>query len=248
LDLAEACHSRSARANTQPSGVPPPNKPATFNWDYPIASGGIFAPSMRGREGIRLACLAAVCALGVGACGGGERQDANEPEGTFQLEVSSATFPASQSIAEAAVLKIAVRNADQKALPNVAVTIQTKSKTPGGAAQAFAEDTGNPNLADPSRPVWILDKGPIGGDTAYTNTWALGRLAPGQTKTFEWHVTAVKAGDYTVDYSVSPGLNGRAKPAGSGGAGTFKVTIDDTPPDARVGSDGKVIRSKPSSG
>ena len=34
------------------------------------------------------------------------------------------------------------------------------------AAQAFAQDTGNTNLADPSRPVWILDEGPDGGETA----------------------------------------------------------------------------------
>jgi hypothetical protein len=197
---------------------------------------------------MRLVSVAAMCALGVGACGGGERQDANEPEGTYKLEVSSAAFPASQSIAETAVLKLAVRNADSKTVPNVAVTIETKARTQSGAAQAFAQDTGDPNLADPSRPVWILDKGPTGGDTAYTNTWALGRLAPGQTRTFEWHVTAVKAGDYTVDYAVSPGLNGRAKPAAGAGTGSFKVQIDDTPPDARVGSDGKVIRSKPSSG
>ena len=39
---------------------------------------------------------------------------------------------------------------------------------------AFAEASEQPGLADPSRPVWVVDDGPTGGTTAYTNTgpWA----------------------------------------------------------------------------
>ena len=189
-----------------------------------------------------------VSALMLGACGGGgERQDADEPEGTFRVEVTEASFPAAQSIAEATKLKIGVRNADTKTVPNVAVTIQTKPKDSSGAPQAFAQDTGDSSLADPSRPVWILDEGPKGGDTAYTNTWALGALKAGESRTFEWKVTAVKAGEYDVDYAVSPGLNGKAKPAGGSGNGSFHVVIDDEPPAARVDDDGNVVREKSSS-
>ena len=60
---------------------------------------------------------------------------------------------------------------------------------------AFSRRSEQAGLADPNRPVWIVDDGPRGGETAYTNTWALGRVAPGQTKTFEWRVTPVEAGD-----------------------------------------------------
>ncbi len=192
-----------------------------------------------------MAAWAVVC-VAVAGCGGGEskRQDAKEPEGTYRVEVAKAEFPASQSIAESSVLRLQVRNADTKAVPNVAVTIQTKAKQ-GGAPQAFAQDTGDPNLADPSRPIWILDEGPKGGETAHTNTWALGRLPAGATKTFEWKLTAVKAGDYTVDYSVSPGLNGKAKPAAGAGTGSFRVSIDDTPPAARVADDGETVVREP---
>ena len=113
----------------------------------------------------------------------------------------------------------------------------------GGAAQAFSSDIANADVADSSRPIWIVDQGPKGGDTSYTNTWALGPLKAGQSKDFEWKVTAVKAGDYTINYSVSPGLTGKAKVAAGGTTkGTFKVSIDDTPPNARVGDDGEVIR------
>jgi hypothetical protein len=178
----------------------------------------------------------------VAGCGGGERQDASEKGGSYRVEVVDASFPSEQSIAQAAELKIRVRNADSKALPNVAVTIET---TPSGARteapQAFSSNVQDANLSDPSRPIWIVDTGPSGGDTAYTNTWALGRLKPGATRTFRWKVTAVKPGAYTVDYAVSPGLTGKAKPADGSGKGSFRVRISDEPPDARVGDDGKVV-------
>jgi hypothetical protein len=99
----------------------------------------------------------------------------------------------------------------------------------------------DPRLADPSRPIWVLDQGPKGGDTAYTNTWAGGPLKPGGTATFEWHLTAVKPGRYTLRYAVAPGLNGRARPMGHN-RGSFSVRIDDRPPAARVGAHGEVIR------
>jgi hypothetical protein len=183
----------------------------------------------------------AVGALALAGCGGGERQDADEPEGSYRLEVVDASFPQEQAIAERTTLSIAVRNADSKAAPNVAVTIATAPKQPGGAPGAFAQNRDDSTLADPSRPVWILDRGPEGGETAYTNTWALGRMEPGQTKTFEWRVTAVQAGDYTVDYKISPGLDGKAKLTGGGGAGSFRVSIEDDPPQSRVAADGKTV-------
>ena len=181
--------------------------------------------------------------LALAGCGGGERQDASEPSGDFKVEIVDASFPAEQTIADASEMKITVRNADTKALPNVAVTVATEPGESGGAPQAFSGDIADPNVADASRPIWIVDQGPVGGDTAYTNTWALGPLKPNETKEFVWKVTAVKPGDFTIDYSVSPGLTGKAKAATGGTVkGSFKVTVDDTPPDARVGDNGEVIR------
>jgi hypothetical protein len=202
---------------------------------------------MRGIQGLRACALVGVLSAGVAGCGGGERQDANEKSGTYKVEVVDASFPPKQSIAGSTEMKISVRNADTKALPNVAVTIEVSvaGKT-GAAPQAFSSSVQDSSLSDTSRPIWIVDTYPSGGDTAYTNTWALGPLKAGATKTFRWKVTAVKPGDYTVAYKVSPGLNGKAKPATGEGNGEFKVAITDTPPDARVGDDGEVIRSQPS--
>src|SRR5205085_9716339 len=134
---------------------------------------------------------------------------------------------------------------DRRAVPNVAVTVETKPAHPGAAPIAFGEAASDTRLADTAKPVWIVDAGPKGGDTAYTNTWALGTMSPGETKTFTWRVTAVQAGTYTVSYRVAPGLNGKARAArGSRAVGSFQVTIADKPVPAHVADNGKVVRGQ----
>jgi hypothetical protein len=178
-------------------------------------------------------------------CGGGERQDADEPSGTFPVDVVKATFPAKQRLAESSELQIAVRNAGDKAVPNVAVTVESDEADQTAAAAAFAEASDQPGLADSSRPVWVLDTAPHGGITAYTNTWALGPLKPNQTKTFVWHVTAVKSGVHAIKYKVAAGLDGKAKAVLAGGneepTGTFTINVSGKPASARVGANGQVI-------
>jgi len=196
-------------------------------------------------RGSALAALAAVAALGATGCGG-RRQDADEPSGQFRMAVTSASFPASQAISRPTTLRIEVRNADRRTLPDVAVTVQTRPKAGSGAApSAFGQaDTTDARLADSGKPVWVLDRPPPGGTTAYTNTWALGSMSPGQTRTFAWRLLPVQPGDYIVSYHVSPGLDGRAKPAGGRTRGSFKVTISDRPVPARVDDDGNVVRGE----
>jgi hypothetical protein len=184
----------------------------------------------------RFAPIAAgLAALAVAGCGGGERQDADEPSGTFEVDVVSATFPTKQHLAQPERFVIAVRNSGQKTVPNVAVTVSS-----------FAERSEQAGLADPQRAVWIIDDSPRGGVTAYTNTWALGRLAPGQTRRFVWRVTAVQSGTHTVKWQVAAGLNGKAKATLSGNrapAGSVTVDVSDKPGQARVDpKTGKVVR------
>jgi hypothetical protein len=187
----------------------------------------------------------ALAVLTAAGCGGGERQDANEPSGTFRVDVVKATFPAKQRLADQAELRIEVRNAGRKRIPNVAVTVESDEADQTAAAAAFAEASEEQGLADSSRPVWILDAGPRGGVTAYTNTWALGAMKPGQTKTFVWKVTAVKPGVHAIKYKVAAGLNGKAKAVLAGGnqepTGAFTINVSGKPADARVGNNGQVI-------
>jgi hypothetical protein len=186
----------------------------------------------------RFALIAAgAAALAVAGCGGGQRQDASEPSGTFQVDVVRASFPTKQHLAQPERFVIAVRNSGDKTVPNVAVTVSS-----------FAERSEQAGLADPERAVWIIDDSPRGGTTAYTNTWALGRLAPGQTRRFVWRVTAVQAGTHTVKWQVAAGLNGKAKATLSGNrapAGSVTVDVSDKPAQAHVDpATGKVVREK----
>lgn len=178
---------------------------------------------MRRRTAIALSALAGVAA----GCGGGERQDADEPKGTFKVEVVNASFPAQQRLAGQSEMVVEVRNADTRRIPNLAVTLQ-----PG-----FSVRSNRTDLADPNRPVWIVDDGPVGGTTAYTNTWALGALEPGETKKFVWKVTPVRTGSHEIRWRIAAGLDGKAKAeAAAGGTpeGLFAVTIDGEPAQATV--------------
>jgi hypothetical protein len=185
--------------------------------------------------------LVVVCAVLAAGCGGPARQDADEPSGDFKVEIASASFPKAQHIGQAVQLRVRVRNADSQTLRNVAVTVQTKPVA-GTAAVAFGQHAIDPSLADSARPIWVLDDGPVGGDVANVNTWSAGTLGPSESKVLVWKLVASRAGRYTVDYRVSPGLTGKAKAAAGRTSGSFTVTIDDEPVPARVGEDGKVER------
>ncbi len=201
-------------------------------------------------------------ALALTACGGGQSQDAHEPSGKFDVAIATASFPASQRLAEHTHLVIAVHNTGSRAIPDVAVTICNVTCAypappgEGSSSGAFSSNIDQPQVADPSRPIWIIDRSPgpcgfscqNGGQgaavTAYSNTWALGRLAPGQTARFEWGVTAVKAGRHVVAWQVVAGLNGRAKAVLAGGSqphGTFRVHVVTAPLRTYVNANGQII-------
>jgi hypothetical protein len=184
----------------------------------------------------RCALIAAgVVAVAVAGCGGGQRQDADEPSGTFEVDVVNASFPTKQHLAKPERFVIAVRNTGSQTVPTVAVTVSS-----------FAARSEEAGLADPERAVWVIDASPRGGDTAYLNTWALGRLAPGQTRRFVWRVTAVQAGTHTVKWQVAAGLNGKAKATLAGNrapAGSVTVDVSAKPAQAHVDpKTGRVVR------
>jgi hypothetical protein len=143
---------------------------------------------------------------------------------------------------------LTVRNAGDKTIPNIAMTVN-----------GFDEQKNDPELADPTRPVFAVngvqvkiagfpeakDASPRGCDTAYVNTWACGPLGPKEKRTFRWSVTAVRAGDFKIDWRVAAGLDGKAKAVAAGGGpaprGQFSGTISNAAPDVRVADDGHTI-------
>ena len=185
---------------------------------------------------VLFAVLAVLAVLAAG-CGAGSRADAGEASGTFDVKVLRASFPASQSVARPTQMEIEVRNTGAHAVPNLAVSVDS-----------FNYTSTYPELSANKRPVWAIERGPGaiastpvesqevsqpgGGQTAYVNTWALGRLAPNATQTFVWRVVPLKPGTHTVHFTVAAGLAGKAKArlaSGSAGEGGFTVDIAAAP-------------------
>jgi hypothetical protein len=144
--------------------------------------------------------MLAATLVNLGACGGGGKQDENDPTGTFKVDVPRASFPGKQRLAQESTLEITVVNKDSREIPHLAVTVD-----------GFSQRRDDPTLSDPNRPIWIINKPPVDADSALTNTWALGPVASGQSRTFKWKVTPVRAGTYSVRYRVAAGLYGKAK-------------------------------------
>ena len=213
----------------------------------------------------RAAAPVVAAAVALGACGGGERQDAGAPTGTFRVDVTRASFPARQGLAEAATLRLDVRNTGRRAVPDLAVTVETarvgagrRRATAGegagggttggvgsGATGGFAVRAAAPGLADAGRPVWLLDAEPEGGHTAYVGTWAFGPLPRRATRSIRFGLTPARPGRYRVRWRVAPALEGdaRLRPGGRT-RGAFGVTITAAPAPSRVGRAGRVVRGR----
>ena len=189
--------------------------------------------SLKSAYGVGAAIAAAAT---LSACGGGgPSQDANEPSGNFPVQ-AVATLP------ELAAPRPAhahgggrpqhrqqddpQRRGDDlqrhlripgSARPGIRRRRVRRRHQPGGRRQPVAPDLDRRHAARPVHASPTCSQGGSGGAvTAYSNTWALGALAPGKTATFVWRVTAVQPGVHTVAWEVAAGLNGKAKAVQNG--------------------------------
>jgi hypothetical protein len=188
-----------------------------------------------------VATAAVALALGSG-CGGGKRQDAGEARASYPVAVPAATFPAHQRLAQRSTLRIAVTNVGTRTIPNLAATIEAAGR--GTTVEAFAGPAEAANVQSSSRPVWVIEDGPVNGDTSDANTWALGPLRPGATTTFAWRVAAVKPGRYHVTYRLSGSLTGLSTlrlRSGAVAQGSFAVAISGRPTQTQVRPDGTIV-------
>lgn len=212
---------------------------------------------MSGRRTCTWLLLAGLAGVTTAACGS-QTQASSEPKGNFPV-AASASFPSSQRLIDHSQLVVKVTNTGHKSIPDVAVTITDGIPSHpdwGTQVQAFNYYFNMPDVASHSRPVWIVDQapgpcgyscktgGPGGAVTAFSNTWALGRLEPGNTATFDWHLTAVQPGAWVVNWRVAAGLYGNAKAVTATGApprGSFTVHVSQVPPRAYVNNNHKII-------
>jgi len=195
----------------------------------------------------------AVAAL-LGACGGGDSSsEPSEPTGAYDVAVTAASFPAEQDLGQTSLLKLGFRNTGDKAVPVLAVTISVAGKQGETSALPFGIHDPTPGLAQPDRPVWVLaatyprlqgSSEPGGASTSNPKTFAFGPLKPGETTKAVWKLSAVRAGKYTVRYSVAAGLGGQAKAETRGGVapgGSFVTEITTELPDTEVTDSGEVV-------
>lgn len=99
-----------------------------------------------------VASLALIVSLA--ACGSKERQDENETAGDFEVEVTQAKFPTRQQLAETSDLELTIGNSDTEDIENLVITVYTGDTQADGSFNERVEQEG---LADPNRPVWILE-------------------------------------------------------------------------------------------
>jgi hypothetical protein len=94
---------------------------------------------------------------------------------------ATASWSTNQHLAQHTLLVIRATNTGRKTVPDVAVTICNVTCAPSASAlqngegtsvQAFSDKLNMPGLANPSRPVWIVDRapGPPGGPCPTVNS------------------------------------------------------------------------------
>ncbi|HEX8744287.1 MAG TPA: hypothetical protein VF712_14240 [Thermoleophilaceae bacterium] len=142
---------------------------------------------------LALACAASLVLVAAG-CGGGTRQDKDEPKGNFPVEVVSAEFPQDQKLAKDSKMEIVVRNAGDETIPIISVTVECpgqgrgeeqddaeRSAGSGGSPSGSGSQGGGfnyrttfPGVADPSRPQFVVNTVP----TRTPRNYDRGRLDP----------------------------------------------------------------------
>lgn len=210
----------------------------------------------RSRAGAVATSVAAALALALAltACGGSdESSSADEPGGTYPVEVVTADFPAEQQLGETTLLRLGVRNTGEEAVPGLTVTISVGGEEGRDSSLPFGYRDPQPGIAQPDRPIWALaaryprangSAEPAGAETASPKTFDFGRLEPDKTLQAVWKLSAVKTGRYKLFYEIGAGYGGKAKAETANGTepgGVFTVTITPKTPEVEVTDSGEVI-------
>ncbi|MEX0620035.1 MAG: hypothetical protein WD181_00450 [Solirubrobacterales bacterium] len=200
--------------------------------------------------------LIAVSVSLTAACGGGGEGDqfSNETPGDYPVEVVDASFEPRQFVAQTYDLVVSARNTGDETIPAMVATIDIPGRI---STLAFAVRDPQPELAQPQRPIWVLEStypklagtvGRGGAATSNRRTFSFGELPAGETATMIWRVTAVEPGSYRLGYELSAGLglDTRAVDAsGESPGGFLPVRITDKAVLTKVDEQGNVVPLTP---
>jgi hypothetical protein len=190
------------------------------------------------------------------ACG--ESSSDQEATGEFEVGVTAASFPSLQRLGQTSLLKLSFENEGEKTIPNLVVYFTLAGQQGGSSSLPFGIHEQQTDLANPTRPVWVLaehfpklasaaagEKG--GSTTSDPKTFAFGPLKPGQTTAAVWKLSAVRQGKYTLRYQVGAGLGSETKAKTASGVapgGTFMAEITAQNPDTEVTDSGEIVEVK----
>jgi hypothetical protein len=196
----------------------------------------------------------------VAACGGGESSDSNEASGTYTVKVTKASLPSAQHIGSTSLMKLGIRNTGHKTIPALTVSVSIGGKEGQTSTLPFGIHDPEPGLAQPDRPVWVLaaryprfagSSDPAGAETSNPKTFDFGPLKPGKTANLVWKLSAVKAGRWTVLYSIDAGLDGEEiKAKTTGGVkpgGSFTTQVSAARLNKEVTGSGEIVDQKSTS-
>jgi hypothetical protein len=186
---------------------------------------------------------------------GESSSDANEPAGTYPIAVTEASFPTAQRLGQTSLLQLGFRNSGEDTVPALSVTITIAGEQGAASSLPFGVHDPTPGLAQAERPVWVLaetyprlvgSSQPGGASTSNRKTFDFGPLKPGETTVAVWKLSAVRAGEYTLLYSVDAGLSGEAKAVTESGkdnapGGSFVIEISRELPETEVKDNGEVV-------
>jgi hypothetical protein len=199
-----------------------------------------------------LAALAAAALLS--ACGGGDSSaEAEEPTGTVPVKVTEAGLPPVQRLGQTSLLRLGVKNTGDRTVPALTVTFTIAGERGVNSSLPFGVSDPQPELAQPERPVWVLEEGyprlfgsddPGGASTANRKTFDFGSLDPGETVKAVWKLSAVRAGKFTLLYTIDAGVSGKAKAETANGVtpgGSITAEITERLPETEVTDNGEIV-------
>jgi len=175
------------------------------------------------RERKPAACIALAATLAaLAGCGGDGSDDADR---TYSVDIERVAFAPLQRIAQPNTFALTVRNSGERAIADLVVTLR-----------GFGDDASAADQSATMRDRWLVDAPPPGATTASDDAWAVGKLAPGATRTLRWGVTPVLAGRHKLDYAFGAGAGGGSvqREDGKPARGSLTVRVTAKPAFARV--------------